>query len=54
MADMFKQTRRHDYATSDPDAQGMGHTKQRNAYRKKQNRRTRRVLKQDLRKGLDF
>lgn len=52
MSDVFKQTRRHDFATSDPDLQGMGHTKQRNAYRKKQNRRTRRALKQKLQKEL--
>lgn len=52
MADTFKQTRRHDWNTSDPDVQGMGHTKQRNAYRRKQNRRTRRVLKQELQRGL--
>ena len=26
MADTFKQTRRHDYATSDPDAQGIHFT----------------------------
>lgn len=54
MADTFKQTRRHDFATSDPDLQGMGHTKQRNAYRRKQNRRTRRVLKQELRRELGY
>lgn len=53
MADTFKNTRRHDWFTSDPDVQGMGHTKQRNAYRKKQNRRARRVLKQNLYKELD-
>ena len=52
MADTFKQTRRNDWRTSDPDVHGLGHTKQRNAYRKKQNRRTRRVLKQELQKGL--
>jgi len=52
MADTFKQTRRHDFTTSDPDLLGLGHTKQRNAYRKKQNRRTRRVLKQELKNGL--
>jgi hypothetical protein len=52
MSDTFKQTRRHDFATSDPDVCGLGHTKQRNAYRKKQNRRTRRVLKQELRNEL--
>lgn len=52
MSDTFKQTRRHDFATSDPDLQGMGHTKRRNAYRKKQNRRTRRVLKQELQREL--
>jgi hypothetical protein len=52
MADTFKQTRRNDWHTSDPDLQGMGHTKQRNAYRRKQNRRTRRVLKQELKKEL--
>ena len=54
MADTFKQTRRHDFATSDPDVQGMGHTKQRNAYRRKQNRRARRVLKQELRRELGY
>jgi len=52
MADTFKQTRRHDFATSDPDLLGLGHTKLRNAYRKKQNRRTRRVLRQELKNGL--
>lgn len=52
MSDTFKQTRRNDWNTSDPDLQGMGHTKQRNAYRRKQNRRTRRVLKQELQKEL--
>lgn len=52
MSDTFKQTRRNDWRTSDPDLQGMGHTKQRNAYRRKQNRRTRRVLKQELQKEL--
>lgn len=52
MVDTFKQTRRHDWMTNDPDLQGMGHTKQRNAYRKQQNRRTRRALKQELQRGL--
>ena len=52
MSDTFKQTRRHDWHTSDPDLQGMGHTKQRNAYRRKQNRRSRRVLKQELQREL--
>lgn len=52
MSDTFKQTRRHDFATSDPDLQGMGHTKRRNQYRKQQNRRVRRVLKQALSKEL--
>ena len=52
MADTFKQTRRHDFTTSDPDMCGLGHTKQRNACRKKQNRRTRRILKQELQKEL--
>ncbi len=54
MSDTFKQTRRHDYFTSDPDICGMGHTKQRNAYRAKQNRRARRVLKQNLRRELGY
>lgn len=52
MSDTFKQTRRNDWSVTDPDFRGLGHTKQRNAYRKKQNRRTRRVLKQELRKEL--
>ena len=52
MSDTFKQTRRHDYNVGDPDVHGLGHTKQRNAYRKKQNRRTRRALKQGLQKEL--
>ncbi len=52
MADTFKQTRRHDWHTSDPDVHGLGHTKQRNAYRKKQNRCTRRGLKQELKREL--
>ncbi len=55
MSDTFKQTRRHDWFTSDPDmCAGVGHTEQRNAYRRKQNRRTRRVLKQELRRELGF
>lgn len=54
MADTFKQIRRHDYFSSDPDMSGVGHTKQRNAYRAKQNRRARRVLKQNLRRELDY
>lgn len=52
MSDTFKQVRCNDWFVTDPDFHGLGHTKQRNAYRKKQNRRTRRVLKQELRKEL--
>ena len=52
MADTFKQTRIHDFDAQEPDVRGIGHTKQRTTYRKKQNRRTRRVLKQELRKEL--
>lgn len=52
MSDTFKQTRIHDFDAQELDVRGIGHTKQRNAYRKKQNRRTRRVLKQELRKEL--
>jgi hypothetical protein len=52
MADTFKTTRRNDWYSSDPDVRGIGHVERRNAYRKKQNRRTRRVLKQELQKEL--
>jgi hypothetical protein len=52
MSDMFKQTRRHDWDVNNPDIFGVGHTKVQNAYRRKQNRRTRRVLKQELQRGL--
>lgn len=52
MADTFKQTRRHDWDVNDPDIFGIGHTKVQNAYRRKQNRRTRRALKQELRREL--
>ena len=52
MADTFKTTRRNDWSVTDPDFRGLSNTKQRNTYRKKQNRRTRRVLKQELQKEL--
>lgn len=52
MADTFKTTRRNDWDSSYPDVLGIGHVKRRNAYRKKQNRRTRRVLKQEFQKEL--
>lgn len=52
MSDTFKQVRRNDWSVTDPDFRGLGNTKQRNVYRKKQNRRTRRVLKQELQWGL--
>lgn len=52
MSDKFKQTRRHDWFSDNSDARGIGHTEQRNAYRKKERRRARRVLKQDFRKEL--
>ena len=54
MSDTFKQVRRNDWSVTDPDFRGLGHTKQRNAYRAKQNRRARRVLKQNLRRELDY
>jgi len=52
MADAFKKARYQDWRTTDPDIYGVGHTEQRNAYRKKQNRRVRRVFKQNLKKEL--
>lgn len=50
----FKRTMFHDWNTNDVDIYGIGHTKQRTKYRKQQRRRARRVLKQNLRKELDF
>lgn len=52
MTDTFKRTREHDWRIYNPDVRGIGHTKRRNAYRKIQNRRARRVLKQNLRNEL--
>lgn len=54
MNDVFKKTARQDWLMNDPDLCGIGHPKQRNAYRKKNRKRARRVLKQTLRKELDF
>ena len=54
MRDSFKHTRAHDWYTEDNDVRGIGHVERRNAYRKKSNRRARRVLKQQLRNELDF
>lgn len=50
MTDNFKRTRIHDFAVADEDLRGIGHTKRARAEHKKQNRRTRRALKQELRK----
>ena len=52
MRDVYDFIRVTDHLSSDPDMYDIGHTKQRNAYRKKQNRRARRVLKQKRRKEL--
>jgi len=54
MRDVFKQAIRHEWYTDDPDLRGIGHTTQRNKYLKKQKRRARRVLKQNLKKELEF
>lgn len=54
MRDVFKHTIHHDWYSSDLDMPAIGHTKQRNKYRKQQKRRARRVLKQNLRRELDF
>lgn len=52
MADNFKKTSRTDWLMDDPDMCGIGHPKQRNAYRKKNRRRTRAILKRNLRSEL--
>ena len=52
MADNFKKTSRTDWLMDDPDLWGVGHPKQRNAYRKKNRRRTRAILKRNLRNEL--
>lgn len=52
MRDIYDFIRVTDQLSNDPDMYDIGHTKQRNAYRKKQNRRARRILKQELRKEL--
>ena len=54
MRDSFKHTRAHDWNTEEVDVRSIGHTERRNAYRKKSNRRARRVLKQQLHRELDF
>ena len=50
----FKKAMRHDWNCNNVDVYGIGHTKQRNKYRKQQKRRARRVLKQTLRKELNY
>ena len=50
----FKKVMRHDWNCNNVDTYDIGHTEQRNKYRKQQKRRARRVLKQNLRKELDF
>ena len=50
----FKKAMRHDWNCNNVDTYGIGHTKQRNKYRKQQKRRARRVLKQDLKKELNY
>lgn len=52
MVDIFKKTLQTDYWYGDPDLRGIGHTKQRKAFRDKQRRRVRRILKQELKNGL--
>ncbi len=52
MSDSFKKTSRTDWLMNDPDMCGIGHPKQRNAYRKKNRRRTRAILKRNLREEL--
>ena len=54
MTDHFKRTLRGDFWYRDPDLYGVGHPEQRNAFRKKQRRRVRRVLKQELKKELGY
>ena len=54
MRDAFKHTINHDWYSNDVDMLGIGHTKQRNKYRKQQKRRARRILKQNLQKELNY
>jgi len=52
MADNFKKTSRTDWLMDDPDMCGVGNPKQRNTYHKKNRRRTRAILKRNLREEL--
>ena len=52
MADDFKKTSRTDWLMDDPDMRTVGNPKPRNAYHKKNRRRTRAILKRNLREEL--